>query len=141
MSRKRTLTDEEKALWEQEKRDGFPLVLKQKSPKTTPKPIKFRKKLVEIAPIPQNRLDLHGMSAATAHNLLVSFIKTQFHLQNRKLLVITGKGSGMLREALPQWLSTAELSRMVSACEIAKAKDGGDGAYYVTLRKIRPKSL
>jgi len=141
MSRKRTLTDEEKALWEQEKRDGFPLVLKPKSPKTTPKPTKFRKKPAEIAPSPQNKLDLHGMTAANAHNILISFIKTQFHLQNRKLLVITGKGSGMLREALPQWLSTAELSRMVSACEIAKAKDGGDGAYYVTLRKMRPKSL
>lgn len=136
MARKRILTDEEKALWEQEKRDGFPLDIKPKSPNPAPKPIKFRKKADEIAPAPQNRLDLHGMSAAAAHNLLVSFIKTQFHLQNRKLLVITGKGSGMLREALPQWLSTAELANMVSACEIAKAKDGGDGAYYVTLRKI-----
>lgn len=81
------------------------------------------------------KLDLHGMTVATAHRVLIDFIWQQIKLQNRYLLVITGKGSGTLRSELPLWLSAPDLARVVARVEVAKPKHGGTGAYYIHLRK------
>lgn len=141
MVRKRILTDEERMLWEKEKKSDLPIQFTEKNNKdNVDKTIRMVKKCFVEIPYKQNRLDLHGMTAEKAHKALASFINTQFLLQNRKLLVITGKGSGMLRDALPKWLSTDRFTNMVSSCVIAKVKDGGDGAYYVTLRKIKTQN-
>lgn len=135
MPRKRILTEEEKQLWEEVTNSDFRLKFEERAQKLVAKPTLPHKKRIEDAPIKQNRLDLHGMTAPSAHHILITFIKQQYALQNRKLIIITGKGSGMLRDSLPQWLSTAEMQELVSCCEVAKAKDGGTGAYYVTLKK------
>ncbi|MEE4300060.1 MAG: Smr/MutS family protein [Pseudomonadales bacterium] len=57
----------------------------------------------------------------------------------RCLLIVTGKGSGregsgVIRRALPDWLSQGELARHVLAFTSAQPRDGGYGAYYVRLR-------
>lgn len=87
-------------------------------------------------------LDLHGMSREKAHTALVRFIKTHYEKQNRFLLVITGKGlrtggEGVLRQSFPLWLALEEVQPMVLAFDVAQAKHGGSGAYYVLLKRKR----
>lgn len=82
-------------------------------------------------------LDLHGMTQSNAHNALVAFIEKQVKLESRRLLVITGKGSGILRASLPRWLTAPNLNKYILAFDVAKAKHGGDGAYYVLLKRKR----
>lgn len=83
------------------------------------------------------RLDLHGMTQENAHRALLAFIQQQIKLENRRLLVITGKGSGILRSALPHWLASSGLNGAILAFDVAKAKHGGNGAYYILLRRKR----
>lgn len=86
------------------------------------------------------RIDLHGLTRATAHDRLTGFIRKCHAAQKRMLLVITGKGErgqGVLRSEVPRWLSSPELSPLVLTVEEAQIRDGGTGALYVYLRRIR----
>jgi DNA-nicking Smr family endonuclease len=83
------------------------------------------------------KLDLHGMTQEKAHNALIAFIEKQVKLESRRLLVITGKGSGILRSALPRWLTAPNLNKSILAFDVAKAKHGGDGAFYILLKRKR----
>lgn len=86
-------------------------------------------------------LDLHGMTQARAFQRLTSFIERHYAANVRMALVITGKGrggeGGVLRAALPGWIEQTELARYVLALHPAKPEHGGDGAYYVLLRRRR----
>lgn len=82
-------------------------------------------------------LDLHGMTREKAHRALVAFIGQQVKHESRRLLVITGKGSGILRESLPDWLTSPNLSGAILAFDVAKQKHGGTGAYYILLKRKR----
>lgn len=84
-----------------------------------------------------SRLDLHGMTTARAHKQLTQFIETKAYQGCRCVLVITGKGSGVLRGSVPNWLKQTPLSVHVLALAEAKPKDGGSGALYVLLRRKR----
>ncbi|MDF3024599.1 MAG: hypothetical protein K0R10_1960 [Alphaproteobacteria bacterium] len=84
------------------------------------------------------RIDLHGMTQAEAYAALHRFIRASAKAGRRTLLVITGKGrvgGGVLRRQLPLWLEDGELRGLVLAFTPAKQKDGGDGAFYIKLRK------
>ena len=83
------------------------------------------------------RLDLHGMTAARAHNHLIQFIVSAAHEGCRCVLVITGKGSGVLNGHVPNWLKQQPMSLHVLALAEARPKDGGSGAFYVLLRRKR----
>lgn len=88
------------------------------------------------------RIDLHGMTEAEAHGALVRFIETSVASRRRVVLVITGKGSGgegrgILRRAVPHWLTGRELGRHVVSFGTAQPVHGGDGALYVRLRATR----
>ena len=83
------------------------------------------------------RLDLHGMTAARAHNQLHQFIESAAQEGCRCVLVITGKGSGVLNGHVPNWLKQKPLSLHVLALAEARPKDGGSGAFYVLLRRKR----
>ena len=83
------------------------------------------------------RLDLHGMTAARAHNQLIQFIVSAAHQGCRCVLVITGKGSGVLNGHVPNWLKQQRLSIHVLALAEARPIDGGSGAFYVLLRRKR----
>jgi len=52
-------------------------------------------------------------------------------------LVITGKGTGILRESLPGWLDAPLFRGMISAFGAAAQKHGGAGAYYIMLKRKR----
>lgn len=85
------------------------------------------------------RLDLHGKTQSAAHSLLLAFIADAFADGARTLLIITGKGKdsgGVLKTNLKRWLEADGAVRgLISAISPAHAKHGGDGAFYVVLRK------
>ena len=83
------------------------------------------------------RLDLHGLTAARAESRLVQFIETAARDGCRCVLVITGKGAGILRGHVPNWLKRQPLSPHILALAEARPHDGGSGALYVLLRRKR----
>ena len=85
------------------------------------------------------RLDLHGLTAARAESRLVQFIETAVRDGCRCVLVITGKGAGILRGHVPGWLKRQPLSPHILALAEARSHDGGSGALYVLLRRQRSR--
>ena len=55
----------------------------------------------------------------------------------RCVLVISGKGRGILREEVMSVLNSVEVRDIVVRHEGAQIKDGGEGARYVLLRRRR----
>ncbi|WP_341349663.1 Smr/MutS family protein [Cognatiyoonia koreensis] len=96
---------------------------------------------------PERRIDLHGMTLAQAHPELISFILGSHAAGKRLVLVITGKGRarhdtgpmpamrGLLRTQVPQWLSLPPLTSVVLQVTPAHIRHGGEGAYYIYLRR------
>jgi len=93
-------------------------------------------------------LDLHGMRQVEAHAALQRFIHARVARGDRTVLVITGKGlkkldrdaaviveAGVLRSMLPIWLSEPGLAPMVAGWDPAAQSHGGEGAFYVRLRR------
>ena len=83
------------------------------------------------------RLDLHGHTAARAEIKLQRFIEDASYVGCRCVLVITGKGAGVLKGHVPGWLKRPPLSGLVLALAEARPADGGSGAFYVLLRRRR----
>ncbi|QOG07081.1 Smr/MutS family protein [Aureimonas sp. OT7] len=86
------------------------------------------------------RIDLHGKTEAVAHYALLGFLRSAHGMGLRHVLVITGRGSssgstGALRRAFPHWIATDAFRRLVSGFDVAERSHGGDGAFYVRLRK------
>lgn len=98
---------------------------------------------------PEGRLDLHGMTLAEAHPELIAFILGAQAVGKRLVLVITGKGKnkddgyaipvrhGVLRHQVPQWLALPPLKQAILQVTPAHLRHGGEGAYYVYLRRRR----
>lgn len=90
----------------------------------------------------EGRVDLHGMTQDEAYSLLFSFLHRAHAGGIRYVLVITGKGSssggdGVLRRAVPAWLSTPAFRPLVSSHDHAARNHGGSGALYIRLRRVR----
>lgn len=85
----------------------------------------------------ERRIDLHGFSQAQAYEALKKFILDCYKDGIRHVLVITGKGQGILRERTREWLSERDMKSFVLKYATAQQKDGGDGALYVYLRRKR----
>lgn len=99
------------------------------------------------------RVDLHGLRQHEAQDVLRGFIWRAHQSGHRTVLVITGKGtrqkdphphappwamgSGILRKAVPGWLSSPDMRAAVLSFEPASPSHGGDGALYVRLRARR----
>jgi DNA-nicking Smr family endonuclease len=84
----------------------------------------------------EGRLDLHGLTHASAYRALLRFLLEAQADGKRLVLVITGKG-GVLRNSLPLWLGQEELKALVAGVSEAHASHGGSGAFYVALRRGR----
>ena len=90
----------------------------------------------------EGRVDLHGMTQDEAYSLLLTFLHRAHAGGIRYVLIITGKGSssggdGILRRAVPHWLSTPAFRPLVSSHDHAARNHGGSGALYVRLRRTR----
>ena len=85
-------------------------------------------------------IDLHNLTQEQAVQRLLSFLTQAHDLGHRHVLVITGKGGsptseGVLKRMLPIWLNTPAFSAIVNGYQSASRNHGGDGAFYVRLRK------
>lgn len=88
------------------------------------------------------RIDLHGLTQAEAFPALMGFIANAARGGRRALLVITGKGAvsqggGILRRNAPAWLMASPIGAQILAVAPAHRRHGGDGAFYVMLRRQR----
>ena len=103
---------------------------------------------------PDARLDLHGMTERDAHRALLVFLKSAQMRGCRLVLVVTGKGRpqaddapfdmelnrrsrGVLKSAVPRWLSEREFAGLVAGTQAAHKRHGGEGALYIYLRRAR----
>jgi DNA-nicking Smr family endonuclease len=99
---------------------------------------------------PDGRLDLHGMTEASAYRALHAYLGRAHKDGRRLVLVITGKGNpkrddapwmqsphGVLKQMVPRWLKERPLAVLIAAVGPAHRRHGGEGALYVYLRKAR----
>jgi DNA-nicking Smr family endonuclease len=108
---------------------------------------RLHKQMTRGRTTPEARIDLHGMTLAEAHPELIRFILNAHAHGLRLVLVITGKGKrrddhgpiparmGILRHQVPVWLARMPLAPAVLQIAPAHLKHGGEGAYYVYLRR------
>ena len=89
------------------------------------------------------RLDLHGFTRRDAARRVAAFLAQSAHRGLRCVLVITGQGRsdpladprGALRSGLEDWLNEPTTRPFVLACVPARRRHGGQGAFYVLLRR------
>ena len=97
---------------------------------------------------PDARIDLHGMTAERAHGVCLRFLADSLRRGCRLVLVITGKGrrreddgimggGGVLRYSLPGWLRASPLGHSIVGIYQAAQRHGGEGAFYVYLKRQR----
>ncbi len=109
------------------------------APKYSPLPEKHRKRIKNMAH--QARLDLHGDTQEVALQKVRGFVAESYRLNRRKIIIITGKGQGVLQQALPLWLDTHCADKIIEHGFSSKT-EGGQGARYVALAqpKTQPNS-
>ena len=96
------------------------------------------------------KLDLHGYSLDKANKVVKKFIIESCNDGYKKLLVVTGKGlrsqvyndpyrsekMSVLRYSVPEYIKgNNNLLNKIYKITEASQKDGGDGAFYVYLKK------
>ena len=96
------------------------------------------------------RLDLHGLSLSQANKVAKKFIIESFAKDYKKLLIITGKGlrskvhnnpylseqMNVLKHSVPEFIKNDEdLFGKISKISTADLKDGGEGAFYIFLKR------
>jgi DNA-nicking Smr family endonuclease len=126
-----------------------PAAPRQEAPAVSPPSALGRRKRSRVArgrEAIDGRLDLHGLTQSEAHATLLRFLRNASARQARLVLVITGKGSGkdgdpggrgVLRRQLPQWLALPEFRALVIGFEQAHIAHGGEGAWYISVRRSR----
>ena len=95
-------------------------------------------------------LDLHGHSLDEANRKVKDLILDSYDKGIEKLTIITGKGIhsqnekdpfvskqlGILKYSVPDYLNKdLEITSIIKNIEPAKIDDGGEGAFYIYLRK------
>lgn len=91
----------------------------------------------------EGHLDLHGQNADQAYDSLLFFMRESYLAGKRAVIVVPGRGRNspnglsILRQEIQSWLTREPLRRIVLAFCTAQPRDGGAGALYVLLRKIR----
>jgi DNA-nicking Smr family endonuclease len=100
------------------------------------------KKLARGDPPFEERVDLHGLDRESAALYLARALESAAARGLRCVLVVHGWGQGsgggaVLRDKLPGWLTKSPCAGWVLAFTPALARDGGQGATYVLLRRLR----
>ncbi len=98
-------------------------------------------------------IDLHGMRQDEARAALERFLPARQAYGDRTILVITGKGvakkgeggasfeRGVLRSMLPLWLGTPRLAPLIAGWDAAGQTHGGEGAFYIRLKRLPDPSF
>jgi len=96
----------------------------------------------------ESKLDLHGFTIEESKEKVIDFILRNYKCKKRLLLLITGKGkrlsvsegwrgTGKLKENVPLWLKSVQLSKYILWFDIANPENGGEGALMVYLKKSK----
>ncbi|GLK49401.1 DNA mismatch repair protein MutS [Brevundimonas intermedia] len=84
------------------------------------------------------RIDLHGFGRFEAEDQLRAFLTSCQARGMRAVLVITGQGrlgGGVIRASFGEWMQAPGLRSVVSGFTVAHQRHGGNGAFYVTLKR------
>ena len=95
-------------------------------------------------------IDLHGYKLDQANKFIESFIIKSYEESINKLIVVTGKGLhsqnekdpyvskelSILKYSVPEFISkNKNLMNIINEITDAKIEDGGEGAFYIFLKK------
>ena len=92
---------------------------------------------------PERTIDLHGFTQFRAHSYINDEIIKCYKNNIRSILIITGKkfgkmgAEGVLKKEVPKWLNLSPLKEIILMTSWATPRDGGEGALYVLLRRVR----
>ncbi len=121
---------------------SYPPPAKPAPPRPAPDPqgIEPRRKhrIARGREVIEARLDLHGLDQDRARARLLDFLLDAQAGGARAVLVITGKGyagQGVLRRRTPEWLADPRLRGVVAGLSPAEAHHGGEGAFYIALKR------
>ena len=109
------------------------------------KDFKYQKKNIKVRSI-----DLHGYTLDEANKTIEDFINKAFSENINKLIIVTGKGLhsqnekdpyvskdlGILKYSVPEFINNnTSLMKMINEITDARIEDGGEGAFYIFLKK------
>ncbi len=77
-------------------------------------------------------IDLHGHSADSAEQMLVGFISQAYQRNCRCVVIVHGKGAGIVKSRVIAWLSQCPI--ILAYCS-TPPQHGGSGALYALLQK------
>lgn len=113
----------------------------------------IKKKLFKI----DKKIDFHGINLLESEELFSSTITECYNSGLRCLLFVTGKGlykpinkndydkpklyHGVIRSALIDWVKSSKFAEKILSFETASVEHGGEGAFYVYLRKKKTKFI
>ncbi len=92
---------------------------------------------------PERTIDLHGFTQLRAHSYINDELMKCHRRNIRSILIITGKkygkmgAEGVLKKEVPKWLNLSPLKEIILMTSWATPRDGGEGALYVLLRRVR----
>ena len=98
------------------------------------------------------KIDLHGLSLDEANNKIEILIDKYFIEGVEKIIIITGKGLrskaienpyvskdlSILKNSVPDYINNnSKIKNKIKSISKAEIKDGGEGAFYIFLKKFR----
>ena len=107
-------------------------------------------KLKKKSPLKIKSIDLHGYTLDQANKFIESFIIQSYEKNINKLIVVTGKGLhsqnekdpyvskylSILKYSVPEFISkNKNLMNIIHEITDANIEDGGEGAFYIFLKK------
>ena len=107
-------------------------------------------KLKKNSPFKIKSIDLHGYTLEQANKSIESFIIKSYEESTNKLIVVTGKGLhsqnekdpyaskelSILKYSVPEFISkNKDLMNIIYEIKDANIEDGGEGAFYIFLKK------
>ena len=116
--------------------------------KLTNKDIKFKQKKTSTI----KSIDLHGYTLEQANRAIEEFINRAYSDNISTLVVVTGKGLhsnnendpyvskdlGILKHSVPEFIkNNKEIMKKIIDIKEADIKDGGSGAFYINLKKLK----
>ena len=107
----------------------------------------------KVTSIPKfKKVDLHGLSLDEANKKIEILVDKYFLEGVEKIIVITGKGLrsktidnpyvskdlSILKKSVPDYINTnSKINNKIKSISKAEIKDGGEGAFYIFLKKFR----
>ena len=109
-------------------------------------------KIKNNTPLKVKSIDLHGYTLEQANIAIKDFIMKYTEERLNKLIIVTGKGIhsqnekdpyvskdlSILKYSVPEFiLKNKNLMNIVNEIQDAKIEDGGGGAFYIYLKKLK----